>query len=327
MQIFFIKFLKKFSFLFIKLIRIFTNKFDKRISLILSKTNWSSELYTKGLEITTTVGCAMMCNYCPQENYKKSGKDYPRVLTLEAFKSAIKNVDNSFRIHWTGFSEPLHCKDFTQMSDFCYNKGHKQHISTTMFGREECKEYMFKYNVFDSVAFHLPDNQNLMHLKVNDKYLDYLEKAITFQAKNVSKKKFTIMVIGNDFEIRIRNLINELLNKKIIFQNQIYIRQHLVTRANQVDDIDGFKKNTIKKIETDTNKLFYCGYGRLNKGVMLTNGSLAICCNDYSIEHNVGSLINSKLKNLYEHKELFLNEDFIRGEKLPCKNCEFYESL
>ena len=47
---------------------------------------------------------------------------------------------------------------------------------------------MFKYNVFDSVAFHLPDNQNLMHLKVNDKYLDYLEKAITFQAKNISKK-------------------------------------------------------------------------------------------------------------------------------------------
>ena len=60
---------------------------------------------------------------------------------------------------------------------------------------------------------------------------------------------------------------------------------------------------------------------------MLTNGSLAICCNDYSIEHNVGSLINSKLENLYEHKELFLNEDFIRGKKLPCTKCEFYESL
>ena len=80
--------------------------------------------------------------------------------------------------------------------------------------------------------------------------------------------------------------------------------------------------------KTDKNKkLYYCGYGRLKQGVLLTNGTLAICANDYSIEHNVGSLIENKIDDLYKHKKLFSNEEFIYGNKSPCKNCEFYESL
>ena len=75
MRIFFIKIFKNLFFFFLKLTRTFTKKFDKKISLFLSKTNWLSEIYIKGLEITTTVGCAMMCDYCPQENYKKNAKN------------------------------------------------------------------------------------------------------------------------------------------------------------------------------------------------------------------------------------------------------------
>ena len=120
---------------------------------------------------------------------------------------------------------------------------------------------------------------------------------------------------------------NELLNKKIISQNQINIRKHLVTRASQIGDFEGFRKNSILKKSNDNNRLYYCGYGRLNKGVMLTNGSLAICCNDYSIEHNVGSLIENKLDELYKHEKLFLNEEFISGQKPLCKRCEFYKHL
>ena len=181
MRIFFIKIFKNLFFFFLKLTRTFTKKFDKKISLLLSKTNWLSEIYIKGLEITTTVGCAMMCDYCPQENYKKNGKEYPKVLSLEIFKTAMKNVDNTVKVHWTGFSEPLHCKEFTLMSDYLYKRGFKQHISTTMFGRDECKEYMAKSKVFQSIMYHLPDDNNLMRLKVNDKYLHYLEKSLIFK--------------------------------------------------------------------------------------------------------------------------------------------------
>ena len=84
MKTFFIKFLKNIIFLFFRLVRMITNKFDKKISLYLSKSNWSSEIYVKGLEITTTVGCAMMCEYCPQSY--KNGKDYLDQLILKFLK-------------------------------------------------------------------------------------------------------------------------------------------------------------------------------------------------------------------------------------------------
>lgn len=321
---------KKIFFLLIKLLRLLTKKFDKKISLFLSKTKWSPGNFPRTLEVTTTVGCAMMCDYCPQDAYKKNGKEYPKVLSLETFKSAMENVDNTVKVHWTGFSEPLHCKDFPLMVDYLYKRGFRMHISTTMFGRDHCREFMCNSKAFEQTTFHLPDDKNRMHLKVTDKYLDYLEKALVFQSKNVTKKKFEVMVIGNDFQPQVRELINNLLNKKIISQSQIYVRKHLVTRAGsvKVEDIEGFDQQISFSKKTDKNKkLYYCGYGRLKQGVLLTNGTLAICANDYSIEHNVGSLIENKIDDLYKHKKLFSNEEFIYGDKSPCKNCEFYESL
>ncbi len=327
MQIYFIKFIKQILFTIFKFIRLLTNKFDKKISLFLSKSNWSSEIHVKGLEITTTVGCAMMCDYCPQDTYKKNGKEYPRSISFDIFKKAIENVDNSHIIHWTGFSEPLHAKDFPLMAKYLSVNGYKQHISTTMYGREESKELMSTENIFNSIMYHLPDNKKLMKLKVTEKYLYFLEKSIIFQSKYVKKNKLNIMVIGDDFEPKVKELINGLLEKKIINHNQIDIRKHLVSRANQIKDFDGFRKNDNTHQITEKDKLFYCGYGRLNKGVMLTNGSVAICCNDYSIEHNVGNLIDTNIQELYKHKRLFENDEFIRGHKSLCKRCEFYKSI
>ena len=77
-SILFKQIVKNCLFTILKFIRFFTYSFDNQISLYLSKLNWSSKIYNKSLEITTTVGCAMMCAYCPQENYKKNGKSYPR---------------------------------------------------------------------------------------------------------------------------------------------------------------------------------------------------------------------------------------------------------
>lgn len=327
MKIFFLVIIKGLLFFLIKNIRLFTNRYDKKISLFLSKLNWTSNIYSKSLEITTTVGCAMMCEYCPQENYKNNGKEYPRTLDFKIFKQAMQNVSKNIKIHWTGFSEPLHCKDFPLMSNYLKSKGHKMHLSTTMYGRNNSKDFVATYNFFETIVFHLPDNKNLMKLKVDEKYLFYLKKALIFQSKNVKKENFQIMVIGEDFEKNIRVLINELLEDGIIENNQIYVRKHLVSRASQIEDKEGFRKNKLESFNDDNKKLFYCGYGRLNKGVMLTDGSLAICCNDYSLEHNSGSLLSNSLNNLYEHKKLYQDDDFILGKKALCKRCEFYKSI
>ena len=326
-SILFKQIVKNCLFTILKFIRFFTYSFDNEISLYLSKLNWSSKIYNKSLEITTTVGCAMMCAYCPQENYKKNGKSYPRVLTFPIFKKALDNVNRDVKIHWTGFSEPLHCEEFSKMSDYAHTKGHVQHISTTMYGRKNSKDYISSSDKFDSIVFHLPDKDKLMNLKVNDEYIDYLEKTIRFQSRKIKTKKFLIMVIGEDFEEKVKILLKKLIIEKVISETQVEIRKHLVSRAGQIEKREGFRQNKIEKFDQNKKNLFYCGYGRLNKSVMLTDGSLAICCNDYSIEHNVGSLVDESLDQLYKHKKLFSDDEFISGNKKLCKKCEFYKFI
>ena len=45
------------------------------------------------LEITTMIGCPLMCNYCPQDNLRDAyGKTDDKYMSLETFKRALAAV-------------------------------------------------------------------------------------------------------------------------------------------------------------------------------------------------------------------------------------------
>ena len=186
--------------------------------------------------------------------------------------------------------------------------------------------------MFKSIVFHLPDNQNLMHLKVKDKYIFKLENAIRYQAKHLIKKNLELQVIGDNFDNKVRECINKLLKEKVIDVSQIHIRKHLVSRAGQVNQIADIKMDKARKVDKKKNDLYYCSYGRLKKGVMIPDGSLALCCCDYSLEHISGSLIKENLNEIYNHNLIFFNShnennSFLRGSFNPCRRCEMYKRL
>lgn len=291
----------------------------------------SKKLSTKKdnyLEISTTVGCAMMCDYCPQDTHKVNGKDIPKRLTLDIFKKVIENIPVTTMIHWTGYSEALGNKNFPIFSDMLKEKGNYQLVNTTMHGHHECIEFMKKTKNFSKITFHLPDNRNLMKLKVNKEYIDNLNEVIRFQSKILNDKLY-IIVFGDDFHEEVRKLIDELVNSKIIKKSQIEIRKHLHSRAGNITEkkLDGFyfSKNSKKKGD---NNLYYCANNRLNQGVLIPDGRISLCCHDYSLSYFKGDLKSEKLTEIYENKDLFdKNSDFIKGKFHPCTSCEFYKTL
>ena len=68
------------------------------------------------------------------------------------------------------------------------------------------------------------------------------------------------------------------------------------------------------------NKIYHCSYLRLNQGVLLPDGNVNLCCNDYSVGAIIGSLNNTKLDKIY-NQEKILSEDFIYGKNSVCKKC------
>ncbi len=282
------------------------------------------------LEITSTIGCAMMCEYCPQTLIGSVAKkqNLNRKMSFENFKLYMSNVPVSTQIHWTGYSEPLAHENFEDFVLYLENKGYKQLISTTMFGRRHTEDFMTKFPKFISITFHLPDNKNLMKLKVSDKYIDTLERTIKFQSKHL-KNKLHFVVFGDDFHPLIKKLLSKMIEENYIIKENIDLRKHLNSRSETIDvnKLYNTDKSNLKKEElTGKQKIFYCSYLRLNQGVLLPDGNVNLCCNDYSVGSIIGSLNNTKLNKIYNQEKIF-SEDFIYGKNSVCKKCEYYKTI
>lgn len=107
------------------------------------------------LEITSTIGCAMMCDYCPQTliNSERRKKNLNRKLDLNDFKKFMEKVSNKTQIHWSGYSEPLAHENFPDFANHLKENNYKQIISTTMFGRRNSERFMSEFDGFKSVTF------------------------------------------------------------------------------------------------------------------------------------------------------------------------------
>jgi hypothetical protein len=300
----------------------FFRRFDKFFSKTLS-TNKKDIL-----EISTSVGCAMLCEYCPQEIHKINGKNIPKRLTIDVFKKVLDNIESKTRIHWTGYSEPLGNKYFPEFVEMVKKKGNFQLISTTMHGHANCIDFMKKTTSFSQITYHLPDDKNLMKLKVDNEYLSNLRDSIVSQSKYISKN-IDILVIGDDFQVDVKKVINELLDQKILSISQIDIRKHLHTRSSQVKNFEGFYNSEIQKVDPQKkNKLFYCDKKRLNHGVLVPDGRISLCCHDYSLSFFQGDLKNNSLTNIYKQKQIYEeNTNFITGKFYPCSKCEYYKYI
>ena len=87
-------FSKKILIYFIKFTRIFikSRKLDNLFSKILS-----IKFKRDRLELTTTIGCAMMCDYCPQTLIKstlnKNNVETNRIMKFENFKLYFEKIN------------------------------------------------------------------------------------------------------------------------------------------------------------------------------------------------------------------------------------------
>jgi adenine C2-methylase RlmN of 23S rRNA A2503 and tRNA A37 len=92
------------------------------------------------IEITTTIGCPVMCSFCPQvsliKNFKlqNSLKFNDKVLLFDRFKKVADKLPQWVDIHFSGMSEPYASKDCTKMIKYAIDKGHKISVYTTLVG-------------------------------------------------------------------------------------------------------------------------------------------------------------------------------------------------
>lgn len=125
-------------------------------------------------EITTKIGCKVDClKYCPQEtilaNYKGN-----RILTLEAFKTLIKDVPDSHPIIFSGLSEPFGNPDTPAMMLEAHMQGHRIIVFSTLVGLKPPAAELIKDIPFERFTLHLPDPYGISNIPNTPEYCQSL---------------------------------------------------------------------------------------------------------------------------------------------------------
>jgi len=292
------------------------------------------------LEISVQVGCALYCDYCPQDIYRWRFKEiFPnqdKKLSEQTFYSAMSNVPTSTLIKWTGFAEPLASPDFHKFVLYLNKTGYEQDIGTTLSGSTSSMQWFSEnLELFNNITIHLPDDNKLMKCNVNANYLETLKSVLAEQKRlGLKNDRFVIFLIGDNFQQDVENVINLSRKTGSIDSVQVHKAEVLNTRNANINvrklNIKKISERKSLKIRIDQKKVkkYYCSYRRLNQGVMLPNGKVALCCQDYNLDFIIGDLKTDNLDILYQRIESDskLLNDFKSGHFSPCNKCEHYTS-
>lgn len=255
--------------------------------------------YMKSVDITTIIGCPLLCSYCPQDKFIKNYKSNIRILTLEKLKLILKNVDKTqYMLNISGYSESMSNFEIAEMLLYCYNEGYVINLFTTLQGfNNKILEKLSGNISFNYVCFHESDGTsfNKEQFKINT--LKFIS--------NINIQRTKVGIGNSSFNYEIKTIDEPF------------------SRANNIQNV---KK--IPKVEHKTGKIVCNFYGQnliYSTNQILPNGDVYMCCMDWSLQHKIGNIFEHKLDsdefNIERKKisNLLLEED----NNVLCRNCEF----
>ncbi len=270
------------------------------------------------LEITTMIGCPLMCTYCPQEELRVAYGDDVKYMSLETFQTAVDKLPPECRLDFSGMAEPWVNPACTDMLEYALEQGRRVAIFTTLYNWDETTVHRVGQLLVDYadqieiVKIHFPDEAgNMRGWKLTPEW-EYAFIGIQTVVR-MAGIHFEAMTMSDDgVHPAIRHLPGVFLS------HNWTIAAH--DRAGTLDK-DRVKEQPIKFV-TEHNYPITCSKTeKFNQNVLLPNGDVALCCMDYDTKHVIGNLIEQ------EYDDLFVGEEFVRLMEINAMPCFSKESL
>jgi radical SAM protein with 4Fe4S-binding SPASM domain len=276
------------------------------------------------LEITTMVGCPLVCTYCPQD---KLNRNYPvdskKFLSLESFSKVLKKIPPDTVINFCGYSEPFSNPDCLSLITHAASQKFTIFMHTTLQGAspeavyELCK--LYTNDTIRKFVIHLPDGHNNMRgFEMSHDYRYAIEKVV--QLENIQ-----LMTMSADGIIHseVYDFLHSLKSKDIM--NKLPDGWRAIRRAGNLKE---------RKIDVNTltpkvkiSESITCGYTPFyDHNVLMPNGDVILCCMDYGQKHIFGNLLTDSYEDLFRSKEFLglmeVNRSATYSDKSLCKKCE-----
>jgi radical SAM protein with 4Fe4S-binding SPASM domain len=270
------------------------------------------------LEITTMIGCPLMCTYCPQDSLRDAYGDDVKYLSLEDFKTIIDKVPNTVRLDFSGQAEPWVNPACTDMVQYALEQGFRLAIFTTLYNWDETTvhrmgELFLKYaNQINILKIHFPDEAgNMRGWKPSAEWeYAYIGIRTIVQAAGIHYEAMTMSDEG------VHPAIRDLPGVGV--SHSWAIAAH--DRAGTLDTAQ--VKDQPIKFSPKHNYPIRCGKTPYyDQGVLLPNGEVLLCCMDYEKKHVMGNLLE------HNYEALYTNSEMIRLQELNALNDWTSESL
>lgn len=269
-------------------------------------------------EVTTMIGCPMMCTYCPQDKLQRAYKDPVRVMTHNTFQTALDRYPKDLQCYFAGYTEPWankNCTDFVQMA---LEQGRKIYINTTLDGitAEDGKRLLDLLDLWSSqvvcVCLHLPDvHNNMRGWRYTDEYKQLLDMFLE-RKKKYNFYYMTMDSAGDQVHPSLR-----LTSKRAPWWKGNTRAGNLDTSLIKAQFVWPTPRN-----EFVVECLAFTGY---HSSVLLPNGDITLCCQDYGLKHILGNILHQTYEEIMSGAEITkiksVNDSLEFSDQSLCKTC------
>jgi len=236
------------------------------------------------MEITTGIGCVVNCKYCPQSAFLKAYKNHKRKLSFEDFKTALSKMPNDIIIIFSGFAEPFLNEECTRMVLHASENGHPVSIFTTGTGMSVEDVHAIKHIPFSGFphggfVLHLADEEGYANIKVDDAYLRLLE---TIKEANIHN--IFLRTMGT-----LHTEIRHIFPKSSVMKQKMNSRAGYLVKEGLVLDLCA--KEHLEDVMCGRDDYIY-------NNVMLPNGDIALCCQDFGLKHILGNIFEEPYEKI-----------------------------
>lgn len=287
---------------------------EKYVEEILSNLNrigikniyiYPEKLKSASIGITTRIGCAVACEYCPQKvflsSYRARGA-VENMLTLNSFKKFLHKIPKIVQINFAGFAEPFLNPECSAMIQYANEQGYDTEVYTTLIGvTDKIIDEIFNKTRF---VVHLPDEENKTNIIIDSAYINSLKRILSL---NKQDKRIKCISAPMGVNAKLSDLIPD----------DIEIQTGVSSRAGNLENIHDW--NTTGSVTCERT------YNRLDRNILLPNGDVVLCCNDWSLKNILGNLKEKSWAELLVGEVAeSIREDMRLGTKgLICHSCDF----
>lgn len=264
------------------------------------------------IEVTPKIGCSVNCRFCPQKlllsRYYRDNRKYE--MSLDDFKFYLDRIPENTILDWSGFVEPFLNPSAIDMMEYADALGFEQTLFTTLQGLDyDTFERVLRIH-FDEVILHTADRFGYANIPVTDQYLSKIKDIIA--AKKADGSPF---LTGANCQFEPSEKVTEITSGKL----KIYCE--MSDRAGNLDNED----NRLSSKHLD-GKIYCSRSKRLNHNVLLPDGSLVLCCNDFGLEYVLGNLNTDTYDDILNSdtmKRIIAEMNSDSDKTLICRNCMF----